>query len=223
MLSRSPPTPKDHVIAHHQRRHGCPISLFDIADFYIPTDFAILCFERNQVCIGSGEVEPLFVHRDATMPKVHTCVWLVRVVPDLVARTGVDSPHVVRHGEIQHAIDQQRRGLDGCILAGLKRPRQPDRCDVLGSDLGQRAVSSAGIVAVVARPGVGRRVCNGGGIKPLRQKPAWEKEQQANGSTISFSLKEISYFLSQRLQVGHQVMDVVVSVFFELLDMSVRG
>ena len=107
--------------------------------------------------------------------------------------------------------------------SGLKRPRQPHRCNVLGSDLGQRAVSSAGIIAVVARPGVGRRVCNSGGIKPLGQKPARKKQKQTDGAQRSFSLNEISYFLSQRLQVGHQVMDVVVGVFFELLDMSVRG
>ena len=113
---------QDHVIAHHQRRHGCPISFFDVADFHIPADFAVLCFERNQVCIGSGEVEPLFVHGDPTMPKVHTFVWLVCVVPDLVARTGIDSPHVVRHGEIQHAVYQQRGRLDAWSPGRFEMP-----------------------------------------------------------------------------------------------------
>ena len=135
--------PQDHVIAHHQRRHGRPISLFDIAHHHIPADFAVLFLERNQVRVGSGKVEPLFVHRDPTMPKVHTCVWLVCVAPNLVAGAGVDRPYVSRHGEIQHAVDQQRGGLNGCFLAGLERPRQPDRCNVLGSDLGQRAVPPA--------------------------------------------------------------------------------
>ena len=69
---------------------------------------------------------------------------------------------------------------------GLKRPRQGEGWNVLGSDLGQRAVSPAGIVAVVARPGVRRRVCNDGGIKPLRPKPAREKEQQAGGTQYPF-------------------------------------
>jgi len=88
-------------------------------------------------------------------------------VPDLVTGTGIDRPNVVRHGEIQHAVDQQRGGFDECILVGLKRPSESERCDVLGSDLGESTVSSARIVAVVARPGVGRRVCNDGRIEPL--------------------------------------------------------
>ena len=60
------------------------------------------------------------------MPDVIAFVWRMSVVPDLVARTRVDSPDVVRHGEIQDAVDQQRRGLDGCFLPGLKRPREPE-------------------------------------------------------------------------------------------------
>jgi hypothetical protein len=66
----------------------------------------------------------LFVHGDPAMTKVHTFVWLVCVAPDLVASTGVDSPDVVRHGEVQHAVDEQWGGFDGCSLAGLKCPHQ---------------------------------------------------------------------------------------------------
>ena len=147
------------------------------------------------MCVGSREVEPLFVHGDSTVPQVHTRVWLVCVVPDLVARTGVYRPDVVRHGEIQNAVDQQGGGLDDCVLVGLKGPSESESGNVLGCDLGQSTVSSAGIIAVVARPGVGRRVCNDSGIEPLGEKSAREKEQQGGGTQYLFRGKRfhISY------------------------------
>ena len=36
----------------------------------------------------------------------------VRVVPELVAGERIDRPHVVGHGKVQHAIDQQWAGFD---------------------------------------------------------------------------------------------------------------
>ncbi len=74
---------------------------------------------------------------------------------------------------------------------------------------------SALVFAVAFSPD-GKRALSGSRDKTVR---VWDLEMGA----VSFSLKEISYFLSQRLQVGHQVMDFVVGVFFELLNMSVRG
>ena len=79
-------------------------------------------------------------------------------MPDLVARACVDSPHVVRDGEVQNAIDQQGRRLDGHRAVGLKQPREREISYVLRSDLMERAVPPARVVAVIAGPTVGRRM-----------------------------------------------------------------
>ncbi len=89
------------------------------------------------MCIGSGEVEPLFVHGDTAMSKMHSLVLFVGVAPDLAAGAGIDSPNVVGHGEIQHSVDQQWGRLDERVLVGLKRPRQSEGGNILGSDLSE--------------------------------------------------------------------------------------
>ena len=72
--------------------------------------------------IGSGEVQPLFVHRDAAMADMEAFVGRIGVMPDLMAGAGIHGPDVVGHGEVQNAVDQKRRGLQGSFLAGLENP-----------------------------------------------------------------------------------------------------
>ena len=127
----------DHVIANHQGRHGGPVSLFDIGNLNIPAHFAVFRVQRNQVRIGRDEEQPVLVHGNAAMPDVEPFVGRIGVVPDLMSRARIHRPDVVRHREVQHAVDQQRRRLQGRLLAGLKRPGQPQRWNVLRSDLGQ--------------------------------------------------------------------------------------
>ena len=59
-------------------------------------------------------------------------------MPDLMARARVDRPDVIGHGEVQDAVDQERRGFDHRILVGLKRPGRGESGNVLRSDLGER-------------------------------------------------------------------------------------
>ena len=56
----------------------------------------------------------------------------------------------------KNAIDQQRRRLDGRALVRLESPGESEIPHVLRRDLSQRAVTSAGIIAVIRRPTVGR-------------------------------------------------------------------
>src|SRR5579864_6108657 len=110
------------------------------------------------MCVGRAEVKISLVHRDAAIPNVLALRGRMVVVPDLVAGACIHGPDVVRNGEVQNAIDQQRRGLDGRELLGLKGPGKAQILDVQGRNLSESTVASAGIVAMVSRPTVGGRV-----------------------------------------------------------------
>src|ERR1700723_1940966 len=79
---------------------------------------------------------------------------LMVVMPDLVARPRIESPNIVRNGEIQNAVDQQRRGLDFRWLLGLECPVERKIFYVLRRDLGEGTVASARIVTVITGPTV---------------------------------------------------------------------
>ena len=64
------------------------------------------------------------VHGNAAMADVSALVGRIGVMPDLMAGARIDRPDVVRHGEVQNAVDQKGRGLEGGRAAGLERPRQ---------------------------------------------------------------------------------------------------
>jgi hypothetical protein len=162
----------------------------DYLDFKIPAKFGKPITLRNIMTHTTGfeeQVKDLINEEGAPIAtlKQHLAEHI-----DHLVRAG--EAHE-RHGDqggprIDGRTEQARLEVlhDLLVLAGLERPRQPDRGNVLGSDLGQRAVPSARVIAVVARPGVGRRVCNGRGIKPLRQKPARREQKQADGAEHPF-------------------------------------
>jgi hypothetical protein len=114
-----------HVVAHHQGRHGGPVSLVVVGDLDVPADFAVFGIQRNEVGIGSGEKQPALVHGNAAMPDVQAWVGRIGVMPDLMSGARIDCPDVVRHGEVQDAVDQKRRRLQFRFLPGLERPGQP--------------------------------------------------------------------------------------------------
>src|SRR5213079_1912878 len=109
------------------------------------------------------------VGRDAALTNVLALAGGRSVVPDLMARAGVHGPDIVGDGEVQNAVDQQRRGFEGHRAVGLKRPREREILYVLRSDLMERTVTHAGIVAVIARPTVRGRMQERLLINPLRQ------------------------------------------------------
>ena len=75
----------DHVVFHHQRGHGGPITLFHIRDHFIPAKAAVFRIERKQVCVGSGEEEPSFIHGHAPVAYVVALFGGMIEVPDHVS------------------------------------------------------------------------------------------------------------------------------------------
>src|SRR4051812_46082086 len=113
------------------------------------------------------------------MADVQALVWRISVMPDLVTRAGIDSPDIVRHSEIQNAIHEQRRRLDGGRLVGLEDPGQAQPPDILRSDSREFTVAPAGVIAVIAGPGIDRRVLQGSLGQFLAQQQAGAAERQS--------------------------------------------
>ena len=186
---------------------------------------AVLGVEGDQVRVGRHEVEPVLVHGDAALADVEALVGGVVVVPDLMAGARIDGPDVVGHGEVEDAVDQQRRGLDRRRLVGLKGPGEREVADILRRDLCERAVAAAGVVAVIAGPAVGgwiEQLCGSRFCATARAAPASSGNNAASAASQSalhefhvvetFQYRHCRMRSAQRLQVRHQVVDVVVGV-----------
>jgi hypothetical protein len=105
----------------------------------------------------------LGVHGNAAVTEVRCFVRWIRIVPDLVAGAGVGRPNIVGNCEVQNTVDHERRRFDGCRLIGLKSPGKSKVLDVLRGNLRERSMTTAGVVAVISGPSVGRgcrRVCS---------------------------------------------------------------
>src|SRR5437879_264546 len=118
------------------------------------------------MCVGRFDVDPVFVHGYATMADV-IAFGLALVVPDLAAEFRVDGPNVIGRSEIHDAVDDERRGFEDARWSAIN-PGEGERVDVAGVDLIERAVSAAGVVAVVGGPGIGGRVQQRCGVETLR-------------------------------------------------------
>jgi len=95
--------------------------------------------------------------------------WLV-VVPEHMTGSSVDSPDIIRDREIQDAVNKEWRRFDRSILVSLERPRQSETSHILWVDLSEMAMPLAGIISMVGRPTVWRRMSDGRELKILRQQ-----------------------------------------------------
>ena len=171
---------REDVIADHRRR-GRRIEVAAIIGLLlIPAFLARRRVERDQVLIGRVEEQVVPPHAETAVADRRTAEASPVVVPYLTARPRVERIGVVRGRQVEHAVDEQRRGLDvrgrdrarrglrplAADDRALQRrvqpggPRQRQALHVALVDLIQRAVVAARIVAVERRPGVGRRLEN---------------------------------------------------------------
>ena len=93
---------------------------------------------------------------DAAAADVHPLGEVAPVAPDLPAGARVDRPGgVVRPGDVDHAVEHDRRRLELAELRGLERPLRRQLADVGRRDLRERTVALAAVVAAVVEPGAG--------------------------------------------------------------------
>ena len=110
------------VISDDERSVGGPETPAGIGDHDVPLDGAILGVEGDQMAVGGGQVDGVLVNVGAAMADVERAVAGMGVVPNLLRGAGVNGPEVVGRGEVEDAVRQNGRGLDGLILAGLEAP-----------------------------------------------------------------------------------------------------
>jgi hypothetical protein len=116
--------------------------------------FPIARVQADQMCIRRTEIEAILVHRNTAVADM-VALRRTTVVPDHMAGARVKGPHIVRCCEIQGAIYFKRRGLQHVGMR-LKGPCHTEGGDIGFVDLFQSAIPSAGIVAVICGPGIGR-------------------------------------------------------------------
>ena len=104
------------------------------------------------------------------MPNVERVVGRILVVPKFPRRSGVDSPDVVRRGDIEDPVHQNRRRLDLLILARLEAPDLLKFCDIFRRNLGEAGMPLAGVTAVIVEPAICGRVEQGLGVDALRRR-----------------------------------------------------
>ncbi len=173
------------------------------------------------MAVGGGEVEPALVHGHAAVADVFALGGAV-IVPDLVAGAGVDGPNVVGHREVEDAIDQQRRRFDSRVLMRLEHPREAEIGHVLRRDLLERGVAAAGIVAVIERPGVGRRVLDLIGLEVLRMqgrrpRTEWRRERSSSSRLV------VSHPRTECIQNGAPYCFAAITTFFNPWERAVRA
>ncbi len=98
----------------------------------VPLDLAVLRVERDQVRVRRRQEDRVLVNRRAAVADVEALVGVrIRVAPDLARRPRVDRPDVVGRRDVEHAVDQDRRGLDAATLTRTATPRRAsagERC-----------------------------------------------------------------------------------------------
>ena len=128
----------DDVVLDDHRRHRAVVELVEIADLLAPALLAVLDVQRHEMAVGRLEVQRVAEHRDAAVADVDAALRLPGVVPQLAAGARVERPHVIGRGEVDHAVDLQRRALDRHAAAAARRRAGTSRPRLSAVDVRRR-------------------------------------------------------------------------------------
>ena len=144
-------------IADDKRRGSGAVVLPPIGHPRIPQQIAGEAVERHDVRVVGDQEQPIAcdggaavdarggVSREALRPRA-------RVPPKLTARARIERDAFVHVGDVHHALDHQRRGLQSTRAADVVDPRGRQAADVGGVDLIEFAMAVAADIAVVGGP-----------------------------------------------------------------------
>src|SRR5437764_11409642 len=111
---------------------------------------------------------------------MQSLVGQVGVVPDLMTGSGVHRPETIRQRKVQNSIHQKWRRFDLGTLFGLKCPGQSKVFYIFGSNQAKRTVAYTGIVAMISRPGINRRMQQHLRIRSLRDESNGDEHRRRN-------------------------------------------
>src|SRR5579864_8142377 len=113
--------------------------------------------EAKEVSVVGFQINARVPQRDAAAVMLRGIVDQAfadraRIVPNRAAGATVQRVSIICGADEQDAVDRQRRNLQPCRFRHVKYPLRAQLLYVLRSDLLQRAVSPAGIIAVIRSP-----------------------------------------------------------------------
>ena len=114
------------------------------------------------------------------------------VVPDGASCARIQSEHLIRTGDVHHAIDHNRCDLEH-LMIDREDPFELQAADVRWVDLVQRAVAIAADVAVIRRPvaGLGLAIC-------LERRAAFVFERLSLAGPLAGPVNELRYASKSR-------------------------
>ncbi len=137
-----------HMIADHHRGGSREVALRQVGDLLMPALLAGPGVERDQVIVRRFHVEVVVPHAHTAVADVGAPFGLPEIMPELAAVYGIHRPGVVRHGDVQDAVDFQRGGLDGAAAG-----RDIARTFAAGDDAAAPAAAAEAAASGVAHAG----------------------------------------------------------------------
>ena len=100
------------MVADHDGRWRRKISLVHVRDHFVPTLLTCFCVERYKVIIRRFHEQVVVPHSQTAIADMRAAFGFPEVMPELVAIARVQRPSVIRHCEIQGAIDLKNGRFD---------------------------------------------------------------------------------------------------------------
>ncbi len=114
------------VIANDDRRDCRSVIQLRIGNLHFPSFLASARVEAHQVTVGAFKEQPVLIHPHAAIADGAAGVRRICVVPELSAGANIGRPNIIRRGEIENVVDQQRCGFDGdCVARRAGKARGP--------------------------------------------------------------------------------------------------
>ena len=212
------------VVVDDDRRHRVEVLLLETGQLPGPALLAGARVERDQVVVGRHEKQIVVPHPDATVSDVRPPARLPHVVPHFPPGAAVDRPGVVRCRHIQHTIDLEdrpfdlRRTVPDKVTDAAHDQRDQWRAGAVGQspgpcerevpdvgliDLGEGAVASARVIAVIGGPRLTEwlvRACRAGSAlrvhRQRRDQQGRRKQQDPHRRSLSDARYAVTLWMS---------------------------
>jgi hypothetical protein len=202
----------DHFVLHHERCGRPAVAVPKVLHRGVPQQRACLAADRHNMRVERGLEESIAEHAEAPIHQTaaddEAARKIAPVAPDLPAGPRIDRPPgVERPGDVNDAVEDERRSLEFAERVGLERPLRGQAMHVLGRDLRERTVAVIAVVARVGQPA--RRILQPvaqilrchlrGGLLLCGDRPCHQGRRDERGLDVR---RAHVFLLEERCQVG---------------------